>query len=321
MTYLVIAAVVISLVGLSMAGYLRWAKKHAESGVSYRGDLRVEITRFLSQFLGISQSVPDTTPEPEKASRQLGGAMVALGFLLGSLSVFLRKDLTGATYWMYLPFLAAGLLLFAGGVYLASRLERGAFFEPILRRIASGMGIHPAQVVCLAAAIIAALLATLAAGTNPRLVSPAVAVTAWVSGILLAVIGGWQKTVNGGRRPFPCDALAWATGLTLIALLLRAVSIGRIPVVLAGDEASVGFDALAILKGSVNNPFGIFGWLPFPSLYTFIQAAGIFLFGRTIEALRYPSALAGALSVGGLYLLVRSSSPRSTCTSSSAAWA
>jgi len=241
--------------------------------------------------------------DPER--RRIGGVLVSLGFLIGILSNYLRPDLPPESASAYLPFLVIGLLLFMAGMYLASRLDRKIFFLPALDWIAAKLGIRPVQVLCLAGGILLAMLATVAAGTSSLMISPAVAIFSWIAGIFLTVLGGWAFTPASERKPFPKDALAWAAGLTLVAFLLRAVMVGQIPVMLTGDEGSTGIDALQFRLGAVDNPFGIFGWHPFPSLYFFIESIGIALFGRTVEALRYPSALAGALTVGGLYLLVR----------------
>ncbi len=257
--------------------------------------------------------VPVAAPQPAESElkndaerRQLAGAMVFLGFLFGFLSLYLRKDLPPENSNAYLPFLAIGLLFFMGGMYMASRLDRRVFFDPALEWTASKLGVRTAQFICLISGVLLAILATVAAGTSSLMISPLVAIISWIGGIVLVVLGGWYFTPPAEKAPLPKDALLWAAGLTLAAFLLRAILVGQIPVMLTGDEGSTGLDALQFRNGNVNNPFGIFGWHPFPSLYFFIESLAIAVFGRTVEALRYPSALAGALTVGGLYLLVRS---------------
>jgi hypothetical protein len=244
-------------------------------------------------------------PDPLTERRRLGGALVVLGFFAGMLSLYLRKDLPAERAQAYLPFLAAGLLFFLGGMLIASRIESPTPLETVLNRIAAALGLRAAQTVCLAGGLLFAGLATVAAGTDPLMINAPVAIAAWLAGIALAVCGGWDFAAAGGRRPPARTALLWAGGLTLGAFLLRAVLVGRIPVMLTGDEGSTGLDALQFRNGLVNNPFGIFGWHPFPSLYFFLESLSVAVFGRTAEALRLPSALAGALTVGGLYLLVR----------------
>src|SRR5688500_19762850 len=59
-------------------------------------------------------------------------------------------------------------------------------------------------------------------------------------------------------------------------------------------------DALPISAEFANNEWNnifITGWFAFPSFFPFIQSLSIRLFGQTTEALRIPSAFAGALTV------------------------
>jgi 4-amino-4-deoxy-L-arabinose transferase-like glycosyltransferase len=244
-------------------------------------------------------------PPGEMERRQLAGALVFVGFCFGVLSFYLRQDLPVEIGAAYLPFLAAGLLFFMGGMYLASRIGQKVFFDPAVEWMSAKSGLRPWQLVCLVSGVLFACLATVAAGTGAMMISPVVAILSWIAGIALTVIGGWDLARRAGRTPLPKDALWWAIGLSAAAFLLRAVLIGQIPVMLTGDEASAGIDALQWRIGAVNNPFGIFGWHQHPSLDFFIESLGIALFGRTTEALRLPSALAGALTVGALYLAVR----------------
>jgi hypothetical protein len=249
---------------------------------------------------------PSGEPLSESERRQLAGVLIFLGLTFGLLSISLRKDLPAANSSAYLPFLILGLLFFMGGMYFASQLTKRGMLDPALEWIAWKMDIRPAQFFCLLGGILLAVLATVAAGTRSLMISPTVAIVSWLAGIVLTVLGSWRFVSSAERAPLPRNALAWAAGLTLAAFLLRAVLADQIPVMLTGDEGATGLDALQFRAGTIDNPFGIFGWHPFPSMYFFIESVGIAVFGRTAAALRYPSAVAGALSVGGLYLLVRS---------------
>jgi hypothetical protein len=253
---------------------------------------------------GAAPPATGASPDPLTERRRLGAALVMLGFFAGLLSLYLRRNLPAERAQAYLPFLGAGLLFFLGGMYIASRIEFRTRLETALARIAGALGLRAAQAVCLAGSILFAGLATVAAGTDSLMIDAPVAIAAWLGGIALAVAGGWDFAA-GERKPPAREALLWAGGLTLGAFLLRAILVGRIPVMLTGDEGSTGLDALLFRNGQVDNPFGIFGWHPFPSLYFFLESLSVAVFGRTTEALRLPSALAGALTVGGLYFLVR----------------
>ena len=82
-------------------------------------------------------------------------------------------------------------------------------------------------------------------------------------------------------------------------ILVRAINLERIPYVLSGDEASMGLEAVNVLQGRQVNPF-VTGWLSHPTLYFFIQALFLRLFGITTGALRLSSALVS----GGIALLL-----------------
>lgn len=74
--------------------------------------------------------------------------------------------------------------------------------------------------------------------------------------------------------------------------------------ILTGDEGSSGTAAASFISGEWNNIF-ITSWFSFPSLFSFLQSLSIRVLGRTTEALRLVSAIAGALTVGCVYLVGR----------------
>ncbi|OGO04527.1 MAG: hypothetical protein A2Y73_01600 [Chloroflexi bacterium RBG_13_56_8] len=92
--------------------------------------------------------------------------------------------------------------------------------------------------------------------------------------------------------------------IALATLALRAVHLDSIPYVLSGDEASLGLEAISVIEGQRNSPF-VTGWLSHPSLYFFIQAAFLRVFGISVSALRLPSALISSATVVFLYLFAR----------------
>jgi len=299
-----IAASALLIYGLYMKNHPRAGKSAPVKSVSTPQALAVD-PAALEKIQDAPAPQPKAEPNPELERRRLSAAMVGIGFLIDFLSLYLRPDLPITEYWAYIPFLAIGILLVVGGIFLASQLGQRVFFESAIDWMAVKLDVRPAQCVCLLTGILTAGLATVAAGTSARMISPVVAVGSWITGIALTILGGWHFAPSAGGSRLPRSAWVWTLLLTLFAFLVRAVVIGQIPVVLSGDEGSTGLDALLILTGKVNNPFGIFGWHPFPALYFSIESLGISIFGRTIEALRYPSALAGALTVGGLYLVAR----------------
>jgi hypothetical protein len=106
------------------------------------------------------------------------------------------------------------------------------------------------------------------------------------------------------REWFARNGLDLACLLVLASLgfALRAVSRETIPYPLTGDEASVGMNGLAIIRGAVTNMFGT-GWSSQPNLSFLLPGILQAFFGADIGGLRLFSALMGTLSIPLLYLL------------------
>jgi hypothetical protein len=93
-------------------------------------------------------------------------------------------------------------------------------------------------------------------------------------------------------------------GLIFIGLLARAVFVHRIPQNFGGDEGEMGMMARLVLQGELRNPF-ITGWLSHPTLWFFMQAVSLRVFGDSIFGLRMLSALLGAATIPALYVFAR----------------
>ncbi len=125
----------------------------------------------------------------------------------------------------------------------------------------------------------------------------------WLVGIVLACLA--FVDLNALRKLSP---RRWTIGpeavlVTIIILatfLLRAVRIGTVPHILSGDEAAMGLEALAVLEGLPKNPFTT-GWLSHPTLYFFIQAGAMRLFGANVAGFRLPSAFISAATALLIY--------------------
>ncbi|MCE5257748.1 MAG: glycosyltransferase family 39 protein, partial [Chloroflexi bacterium] len=131
----------------------------------------------------------------------------------------------------------------------------------------------------------------------------------WVLGLcaVMAAFGAWSglhplERLRPIRLPQPEQALMLA--LVAVTFLLRVIDLEHIPYVLSGDEASMGLEAVKVLRGSLSNPFTT-GWLSHPTLYFFMQSVALGLGGISTAALRWSSALCAALSVLWLYKLSR----------------
>ncbi len=162
-------------------------------------------------------------------------------------------------------------------------------------------GITPTQFVYLLLALIFSLTACLAAGTDDEMMLDLpLAVICWLASILFVVIAVWQA-----NEALPLtDKRTWVTAgaLFLVSAAVRVIAAGSIPPLLNGDEASSGLSAVAFANGSADNIFGV-GWFSFPSLYYFLQSLSIRAFGQTTFALRFSSALVGALTVVLVYCI------------------
>lgn len=99
--------------------------------------------------------------------------------------------------------------------------------------------------------------------------------------------------------------------ILLLATILRLWSLGNIPPHLTPDEASLGYNAYSVLKTGrdeygqllpiIFKSFGDFK----PGLYVYLTTPSVAIFGLTEIAVRFPSALAGIISVYLIYLIVK----------------
>ena len=109
---------------------------------------------------------------------------------------------------------------------------------------------------------------------------------------------------HGVRLPRPGAEAAIVAALLAVGLAARGVALGSLPAGFYGDEAEFGLRALALLRGERIAPFTVV-FDDHPSLYHWLQAAGMALFGTGIAGVRAAAALAGALTVPFVYGLLR----------------
>ncbi len=97
----------------------------------------------------------------------------------------------------------------------------------------------------------------------------------------------------------------------VLATVLRFYHLGSIPVSLDWDEASLGWNAYSILKTGTDEygkawPVSIRSFNDYkPPLYVYAAVPSIAIFGKTEFAVRFPSALAGVLTVLATFFLVK----------------
>jgi 4-amino-4-deoxy-L-arabinose transferase-like glycosyltransferase len=91
--------------------------------------------------------------------------------------------------------------------------------------------------------------------------------------------------------------------IILIAFALRLYSLETLPP-LHGDEGEMGMAALKVLENEAP-PLTAVGWMDHPSLFHYLQAGPVAIFGRTGFALRILSVIAGVLCIALIYKLGR----------------
>ena len=161
---------------------------------------------------------------------------------------------------------------------------------------------------------IAAFAAT---GDNAIAISR-IAAPLWLTGIALTMIGCWKTDLSQKHKRWDRWEMAFILAITLASIILRAWGADHMPYVLSGDEGSAGLTAWEFLDGRRSNILGL-GWFSFPSLYFWILSLSQRVLGRTVVAIRWISALAGALTIPALYWACRSLFNRRVATLS-AAW-
>jgi 4-amino-4-deoxy-L-arabinose transferase-like glycosyltransferase len=106
------------------------------------------------------------------------------------------------------------------------------------------------------------------------------------------------------RREVVLETGSVAT-VTAMAFILRAYDLAHFPPPMHGDEGEMGLMALQILEGPDKLPFFATGWLDHPTLFHYLQAASMVVFGKDEVGLRMLSAIFGAACVPLIYLIGR----------------
>ncbi|MBN2548226.1 MAG: glycosyltransferase family 39 protein, partial [Anaerolineales bacterium] len=237
-----------------------------------------------------------------KAVNQVATVLLVGGIGLLAASLMVRQDIpVGKREALLLPGLS-GLVMVMLAIYAQGRKSSSDWFQRVAFVLCNWLRISALQGICLITGLMAVVLGCIAAGDSAFLYNPILAVTGWLGGTGLVLVGAWRRT--GGRPAISWRMWAWIGVIGLAALLMRVVDTAHIPVVLLGDEGSAGLSAINFINGQTNNIFGM-GWRSFPALSFFIQSIFIKAFGNTIEALRVPAGVVGALTVIAAMLMAR----------------
>ncbi len=92
-----------------------------------------------------------------------------------------------------------------------------------------------------------------------------------------------------------------------VALLLRLIQLENVPPLFHGDEGEMGVNALAIAQNNSSAPpfFGTGSFFSHPSMHYYMEALSIKVFGVTLFALRFVTAMWGVLGVAATFLVAR----------------
>lgn len=252
---------------------------------------------------GLGQSSGNAAPVADPGD---AGALVSVlaggGLALLVLAFAAARALPERLPWPFylLPLLGMTAFILAGHVATGGRLHVRRGF-----RLAGWLGVRPSQLLLLLLAPALAVLARLAAGNGLQAFHPGVATTAWVLSLLALLAGAFRRERRAAAEAVSREEWLVVLSLTLLALLLRAAGLEKLPTTLSGDEASSGLEAVRFARGEANNLLGL-GWFSFPSFYFALQSSGLWLMGQSAAAIRLISAVGGSLTVFVVYWLARS---------------
>lgn len=233
-------------------------------------------------------------------------ATLALIWMGQTISASVPSDLQR---WVWGLMVVGGILFLLSG-QVAIRQQVPAWIVVPVRKICAFFDIEAAQLVLLLFAPVFVCVAIMAAGFGAIARHWFISVLAWVVAVGAAIAGSVRWPISQ-RFKISRTELWFTVALLLVAFFLRGAATQVLPYTFSGDEGSAGLSALDYLNGKANNLFTI-GWFSFPSFYFALQSVGIRLMGQTVEALRVPSAAAGALAVVATYWLARSLFDRKT---------
>ncbi len=138
----------------------------------------------------------------------------------------------------------------------------------------------------------------------------------WMASLALLVAG---SAVIGALGPAPAVLpkaraprnrrkvlleLAGVAALLALAVFMRIYRLQQMPPGIFVDETNAALDAIRILEGRPDSPFGT-GWFETPTMYAYYLVGLFKLFGTTFVALKAASLLPAILTVAALYPLAR----------------
>jgi 4-amino-4-deoxy-L-arabinose transferase-like glycosyltransferase len=169
---------------------------------------------------------------------------------------------------------------------------------------------HPSVLLGIMALLCSVLASWIATHDEPSLAAACL----WIASLFLIALAALRydhfsfaslRTRDLLRRRELVAEVGLVALVTLLAFVLRAYDLEHFPTRFHGDEAEMGLMALRILAGKDPVPLFATGWLDHPTLFHYLQAASLAIFGKTETGLRMLSAIFGTACVPLLYWIGR----------------
>lgn len=265
----------------------------------------IYLTRQRESLSGAGETENEAIDHPgTTASSFIKTILPIFGALIIGLALWQQANLPESdVQWQVWSLLGLGIIILMWGFKVADQVKPfrwSSAFERGFQFIINNRLIRITIYILFALGL--GWTASRAAGNLYLMKDFPISITAYLTSIILVVYMGNIKRDPDLR--IPGSDVIIAVLVFLGAFFVRGYSTSSIPVVLTGDEGSAGLFSAMIRDGQVNNIFRT-GWFSFPSLYFFIPAAPIAVFGQTISALRLSSIFAGSLCAAALYLVIR----------------
>ena len=249
-----------------------------------------EVGRLRRNVGGSQLSTAVGARTQEGSSLGLAAILAAIGIAGWAQLAFRSQRYDAALIASATALLAAFVAAWLGRS-AAPRLEAGAEEPGVLRPL------RPAALALGFGAL--ALAVGLAAADQLH----GVQLAAWALACIALNLAWWPRglhPLSGVDR----REIALVIGLLVCAWIARVYDLEHVPYGLYGDEGEFGLVGLPLLEGGRLPPFAT-AWDHHPTLFAWLQAAGMAIAGVDVGGVRLASALAGGLMVVPLYVLLR----------------
>ncbi|MGE5252078.1 MAG: PA14 domain-containing protein [Bacteroidota bacterium] len=264
-----------------------------------------------------TETAPQPLREPAVTDRTVGRRLLTLALALafGLVVVWqLRQEWAKTQIWPWFFLLAVAWIAAVALRGLESWLPGQPVF-PRLEAFASTQNVVLGALGIAGGAVLVALVAwRLWPDTQKWQATP----LPWITALLLIVIGSWLLGGTGRGSPRAATALRlWTNSsrnrrleagafllILALAIFLRTYRLNTIPPGIYVDETNGALDALHILEGRPDSPFGT-GWYGTPNGYLYYMAGIFKLLGANWYSLKLISLLPAILTVPAIYLLAR----------------